>query len=84
MSKPDLAGPQDRQAFDAIAAEQYPAKRYLGVCPGGVLPPEAMLPYSRAVAGFSLVNEDRKRGAADRQGIYRSRPRGQRETVESA
>jgi G3E family GTPase len=59
MSKPDLAAPQDRQAFHAIAAEQYPAKRYLGVCHGGVLPTEAMLSYSRA-AGFTLVNEDQE------------------------
>ncbi len=59
MSKPDLAAPKDRQAFHAIAAEQYPAKRYLGLCRDGILPPEAMLSYSRA-AGFSLVNEDRE------------------------
>jgi G3E family GTPase len=59
MSKPDLATLTDRQSFHAIAAEQYPAKRYLGVCHGGILPPEAMLSYSRA-AGFSLVNEDRE------------------------
>jgi G3E family GTPase len=59
MSKPDLAAPEDRQAFHAIAAEQYPAKQYLGVCQGGILPPEAMLSYSRA-AGFSLLNEDRE------------------------
>jgi len=57
MSKPDLAAPADRQAFSVIAAEQYPAKRFLGVCNGGMLPPEAMLSYSRA-AGFSLVNEE--------------------------
>jgi G3E family GTPase len=59
LSKPDLATPSDREAFHAIAAEQYPAKRYLGVCRDGILPPEAMLSYSRA-AGFSLVNEDRE------------------------
>ena len=59
MSKPDLAAPKDRQAFHAIAAEQYPAKRYLGLCRDGILPPEAMLSYSRA-AGFSLLNEDRE------------------------
>jgi G3E family GTPase len=63
MSKPDLAGPRDRQAFDAIAAEQYPAKRYLGVCPGGVLPPEAMLSYSRA-PGFSVVHDDQEASPA--------------------
>jgi G3E family GTPase len=59
MSKPDLATLTDRQAFDAIAAEQYPAKRYLGVCRGGILPPEAMLSYART-AGFSLVKEDQE------------------------
>ena len=53
MSKSDLAAPEDRQAFDAIAAEQYPAKRYVGGCRGGILPPEAMLSYSRAPA-FSV------------------------------
>jgi len=59
MSKPDLAALTGRQAFHAIAAEQYPAKRFVGVCHGGILPPEAMRSYSRA-AGFSLINEDRE------------------------
>src|ERR1700682_4199576 len=59
MSKPDLAPLTARQSFYAIAAEQYPAKRYLGVCHGGILPPEATLSYSRA-AGFSLINETRE------------------------
>jgi G3E family GTPase len=59
MSKPDLATLTDRQSFHAIAAEQYPAKRYLGVCHGGILPQEATLSYSRA-AGFSLINENRE------------------------
>ena len=57
MSKSDLAGESERESFAAIAAAQYPAKRYVGACSGGVLPPEAMLSYSRH-AGFSLVRED--------------------------
>jgi G3E family GTPase len=56
MSKPDLADAADRQAFHTIAAEQYPEKRYVGVCNGGNLPPEAMLSYSRA-AGFFVSYE---------------------------
>ncbi|MEA3109961.1 MAG: hypothetical protein QOI88_4566 [Gammaproteobacteria bacterium] len=59
MSKPDLAEPADRQSFHAIAAEQYPAKRYVGLCNGGVVPPEAMLSYSRA-AGFSLIDAEQE------------------------
>jgi G3E family GTPase len=59
MTKPDLANPADREAFHAIAAEQFPVKRYIGVCRDGILPAEAMLPYSRA-PGFSLMNEDRE------------------------
>jgi G3E family GTPase len=57
MSKSDLAGDAERESFTAIAAAQYPAKRYIGTCSGGVLPPEAMLRYSRD-SGFSLVRED--------------------------
>ena len=56
LSKSDLAGPLDRQSFDEIGAAQYPAKRYLGSCSGGVLPPEALHLYSRS-AGFSLVRD---------------------------
>jgi G3E family GTPase len=58
MSKPDLAKPRDRRAFNAIAAEQFPVKRYLGICQGGILPAEAMMSYSRA-PGFSLMKGDR-------------------------
>jgi G3E family GTPase len=54
LSKPDLAGDSERQAFDEIAAAQYPLKRYLGSCRGGELPPEALHRFTRA-ANFSLV-----------------------------
>jgi len=57
MSKSDLAEESNRHAFADIAAAQYPAKRYLGSCSGGMLPPEAMQRYSRS-PGFSLVRED--------------------------
>jgi G3E family GTPase len=59
MSKPDLAESADRESFHAIAGEQYPAKRYVGLCSGGVVPPEAMLSYSRT-AGFSLMNAEQE------------------------
>jgi G3E family GTPase len=57
MSKSDLAGDSSRQAFAEIAAAQYPAKRYLGSCTGGMLPPEATQHYSRS-SGFSLIRDD--------------------------
>jgi len=57
MSKSDLAGDSSRQAFAEIAAAQYPAKRYLGCCTGGMLPPEATQHYSRS-ASFSLIRDD--------------------------
>jgi G3E family GTPase len=56
LSKSELAVPPSREAFDQIAAAQYPEKRYIGHCSGGRLPPEALLQYSRS-AGFSLVRE---------------------------
>jgi len=56
LSKADIAGAEDRQAFDDIAAEQYPPKRYLGTCSGGDLPAAALQKYERC-AGFSLVQE---------------------------
>jgi G3E family GTPase len=57
MSKSDLAGDASRQAFAEIAAAQYPAKRYLGSCTGGMLPPEATERYSRSPR-FSLIRDD--------------------------
>jgi G3E family GTPase len=56
LSKPDLAGEQAQQAFDEIATAQYPAKRYLGSCRNGELPPEALQRFERA-ASFSLVQD---------------------------
>ncbi len=56
LSKADLASPADRESFEEIAAAQYPAKRFLGSCVQGELPPEALGQYSRA-AGFSLVRD---------------------------
>ena len=54
LSKADLAGPSERQAFAEIAAAQYPAKALIGECIRGVLPAEALQRYER-LPGFSLV-----------------------------
>jgi G3E family GTPase len=54
LSKPDLAGDSERQAFDGIVAAQYPVKRYIGSCGGGELPPEALQRFTRS-ANFSFV-----------------------------
>ena len=66
MSKADLATPADRDAFAEIADAQYPAKRFVGSCTGGALPPEALHRYTRA-PGFSLVRHDTasRTGTAD-------------------
>jgi G3E family GTPase len=56
LSKPDLAGEPERQAFDEIAAAQYPLKRCLGTCRGGELPPEALQRFTRS-ANFSFVED---------------------------
>jgi G3E family GTPase len=56
LSKPDLAGEPERQAFDAIAAAQYPAKRYLGRCRDGELPPEALEAFERS-ATFTPIRD---------------------------
>jgi G3E family GTPase len=56
LSKPDLAGGPERLAFDEIAHAQYPAKRYLGTCRNGELPPEALQRFART-AQFSLVQD---------------------------
>src|SRR5271166_750047 len=50
LSKPDLANEAARQAFDWIVAEQFPAKRFVGICKHGDLPGEATMRYSRAPA----------------------------------
>jgi len=56
MSKADLAGAAEREAFDAIAAAQYPVKDYVGVCQDGELPTAALLPYAR-LPRLSLLRE---------------------------
>jgi G3E family GTPase len=56
LSKPDLAGEPEQRAFDDIAAAQYPAKRYLGRCRKGELPPEALETYDRSAA-FTLLRD---------------------------
>jgi G3E family GTPase len=56
LSKPDLAGEAEQQAFDQIAAAQFPAKRFLGRCLRGELPPEALATFERP-AGFTLLRE---------------------------
>jgi G3E family GTPase len=54
LSKPDLAGDAEREAFTEIAAAQYPLKSYLGSCLNGELPPESLEHFTRA-AGFSQI-----------------------------
>jgi G3E family GTPase len=56
MSKADLARAPEREAFDAIAAAQYPAKEHVGVCQNGELPAAAMRTYARAPR-LSLLRE---------------------------
>ncbi len=56
LSKADLASTADRHSFDEIVAAQYPAKRFVGSCRRGELPPAALQQYSRS-PGFSLVRE---------------------------
>ena len=54
LSKPDLANDAERQAFEQIAAAQYPAKAFLGTCSLGALPEEALRKFERTPR-FSLV-----------------------------
>jgi G3E family GTPase len=54
LSKPDLASPAERAAFEAIAAEQYPAKALVGECSHGQLPPAALACFEREPR-FSLL-----------------------------
>lgn len=56
LSKPDLAQDAERAAFAAIAAAQYPLKRYVGTCSHGELPPQVLEPFAREAA-FSLLGE---------------------------
>lgn len=57
LSKPDLAGENERAAFEAIALAQYPAKLTLGSCLNGELPPLALTPHGRQPR-FSLLKAD--------------------------
>jgi G3E family GTPase len=56
LSKPDLAEETERRAFEEISAAQFPAKRHLGTCRNGELPPEALGKFERPV-GFTLLRE---------------------------
>jgi G3E family GTPase len=56
LSKADLAGASERQAFADIAAAQYPTKAFLGDCTQGILPSEALQRYARS-PGFSWVQD---------------------------
>jgi G3E family GTPase len=58
LSKPDLADAAQRAAFDAIAAAQFPTKRFLGTCRDGALPEEALQAYERGTV-FSLLGDQR-------------------------
>ncbi len=54
LSKPDLADATAQRCFESLALEQFPAKRYVGRCARGELPPEALQRYERD-AGLSLL-----------------------------
>jgi len=56
LSKPDLADAAATQAFETIVDEQYPRKRFVGICSRGELPAEALQAYTRPPA-FSLLRE---------------------------
>jgi G3E family GTPase len=56
LSKPDLAGDSEREAFAEIAAAQYPVKGFIGSCLNGELPPESLQHFIRAT-GFSLLRD---------------------------
>jgi G3E family GTPase len=57
LSKPDLADAEARSAFDAIVAEQFPAKRFVGTCSRGDVPEAALARFTRTPT-FSLVPRD--------------------------
>jgi G3E family GTPase len=54
LSKPDLAGEAQRQAFTDICAVQFPTKAFIGECLNGALPPAALQAFERPTA-FSLL-----------------------------
>jgi G3E family GTPase len=62
LSKPDLAGVAERDTFRAIAAEQYPAKSWLGECSRGAVPPAAWHRQPR-LARFSLLQANAEAAA---------------------
>ena len=47
LSKADLADAGAEAAFQAIAADQFPPKPFVGRCADGVLPPDALAAYTR-------------------------------------
>jgi G3E family GTPase len=54
LSKPDLANDTEQQAFEQIAAAQYPLKSFVGTCRHGELPETALRKFERAPR-FSLI-----------------------------
>ncbi len=63
LSKPDLASRVDRAAFDEIAAQQFPTKRFVGECSGGRLPAQALESFDRGPS-FSLIGSQSPSGSA--------------------
>jgi G3E family GTPase len=61
LSKPDLASPAERAAFDEIVAEQYPSKRLLGECSHGQLSAQALQSFDRGPR-FSLIDLQNQSG----------------------
>jgi len=57
LSKPDLADARAHEAFAAIVAEQFPAKRFVGTSNQGELPEAALASFTRAPS-FSLLPKD--------------------------
>jgi G3E family GTPase len=62
LTKPDLADAGAHAAFDAIIAEQFPSKRWSGVCLHGEVPDAALERYTRAPA-FSRLTDAAPRSA---------------------
>jgi G3E family GTPase len=62
LSKPDLASPADRAAFEEIASAQYPAKLLLGECVHGQLPAASLQAFEHTPR-FSLLEVGAKAGA---------------------
>jgi G3E family GTPase len=62
LSKPDLASPADRAAFEEIASAQYPSKLLLGECVHGRLPAASLQAFERTPR-FSLIEVGAQAGA---------------------